>query len=395
MTDLELARKTLEEIYLSSQKVFRTQSLHSKKAGFTDDVNLLIADIDNNKSLIGVIITSLLKKILSPEQDIRLHKVEFEGGYSARVLDTKVTAPFFKKYFLKYSNKETSFLTKTTRSDVEFTFENETRLSIRNKPVRKAFINIIESVQRKKFTAKECIQYFFVKLIELKEQQEKFYQKELIQIESKIKKRKINIDDVISLLIEHFKSPKSSRLPVIAIYSIYKLLVINVKRYSDKKLLPLQVHSSSDKRGYGDIEIYTDKNEPFEIIEIKHSIPINIEMIIDIIKKTGDVKIDRYYILSTYKNGFENTSVEKEVKNRVNLIRLEKGLDIIPNGIISSIKYYLRMIDNYEEFLSIYKSELIEDSKRSTSVNIHHIEKWDDILKDGLYGDEEKTYSIL
>jgi len=60
------------------------------------DVDVLIDKIDSNKSLVSALVTSLIKKIHKPTQDIRLHRTDFENGYSARVLDTQVTSPFFK-----------------------------------------------------------------------------------------------------------------------------------------------------------------------------------------------------------------------------------------------------------------------------------------------------------
>ena len=40
-----------------------------------DCVDIFVHKIETDKSLIQVIITSLLKKIIKPEQDIRLHNV--------------------------------------------------------------------------------------------------------------------------------------------------------------------------------------------------------------------------------------------------------------------------------------------------------------------------------
>ncbi len=66
------------------------------------------------------------------------------------------------------------------------------------------------------------------------------------------------------MLKEHFETPLSSRLPVIAIFSIYKHLLKTVKRFENKILHPLNVHTSSDKHGYGDIEIYNVNDTPFK-----------------------------------------------------------------------------------------------------------------------------------
>ena len=167
-----------------------------------------------------------------------------------------------------------------------------------------------------------------------------------------------------------------------AIYSIYEILLPKFERFKDKKLLPLQSHTSSDKHGFGDIEIYDRENNPFEIIEIKHNIPINKYLIFDIAKKTGNVKINRYYILTTFQNGFANAETEQIVTDYILQIKKQSNLDIIANGIISTLRYYLRFIDDYAEFIRIYTKNLIEDAKNSTEVKSFHLEKWNEILED-------------
>lgn len=102
------------------------------------------------------------------------------------------------------------------------------------------------------------------------------------------------------MLQEFFADKLSSRLPVVAIYSIYEILLPKFARYQDKKLVPLQTHTSSDKHGYGDIEVYNQDGTPFEIIEIKHNIPINKYLVFDVVKKTRGIKIDRYTAMLRY-----------------------------------------------------------------------------------------------
>jgi DNA (cytosine-5)-methyltransferase 1 len=60
-------------------------------------------------------------------------------------------------------------------------------------------------------------------------------------------------------------------------------------------------------------------------------------------------------------------------------INAERNIDIIANGIITTLKYYLRFIDNYNLFLNIYTKNLINDAKHSTEIKSFHIEKWIEI----------------
>jgi len=90
------------------------------------------------------------------------------------------------------------------------------------------------------------------------------------------------INMIINLLNIHFKSKYSSegasRLPVLAIYSIYQCLLEEVKRFSGKKLLPIESHTSADARSgrIGDIDVVDENDKPFEAVEVKYGIEITL-----------------------------------------------------------------------------------------------------------------------
>ena len=63
-------------------------------------------------------------------------------------------------------------------------------------------------------------------------------------------------------------------------------------------------------------------------------------------------------------------------------IKKDSGLEIIANGIFTSLKYYLRFIDDYKTFVKGYTENLIVDAKNSTEVKEFHITEWQKILKE-------------
>ena len=83
--------ETLEKYYQQAIKLIENQALSEIQEEIKASLDIFIQKIETDKSLIQVIITTLLKKIIKPEQDIRLHMAKFPNGYSARVIDTKVT----------------------------------------------------------------------------------------------------------------------------------------------------------------------------------------------------------------------------------------------------------------------------------------------------------------
>lgn len=368
----------LEKAFQNAVNLVESDEIRQISNEVKKDIDYLIEKIDSNKSIVSALVTSLVKKILKPEQDIRLHRADFEGGYSARSLDTQITTQFFKNRFPKYANKESSFLTLATRERIKWTKDEGQNLKIRDKKLRQSFLNVFEQVEEKKQNPKIYLGYIFAKLIKLSESETNLF--EIAESQSQ-EIGSLNIQLVLEMLKKHFAVKLSSRLPVIAVYSIYEILLPKFERYKDKKLLPLQVHTSSDKHGFGDIEIYDRENNPFEIIEIKHNIAIDKYLIFDIVKKTKNTKINRYYILTTFQNGFRDAKTEKVVTEYILQIKQQTNLDIIANGIISTLKYYLRFVDDYGEFIKIYTKNLIIDAKNSTEVKSFHLEEWNEILE--------------
>ncbi|MDR3112680.1 MAG: DNA methyltransferase [Elusimicrobiota bacterium] len=337
----------------------------------------MINNIESNKSLVSALTTSLLKKITTSQQDVRLHRTDFINGYSARSLDTRIASPFFKDKFPKYANKESAFLTLATREDIKWTKEDGKNLKIRNRKLKESFINIFDQTETFKQSPEEYLVYLFFCLIKLSEKNKNLFYKTAHQQTCGIENLNINI--ILSMLDRHFQTKKSSRLPVIAIYSIYEVLFDKLDRYKSKNLIPLQVHTSSDKHGFGDIEIYTKGIKPFEIVEIKHNIPIDEYLIFDVIKKISKVDLDRYYILTTFQNSFRTDIEEKKISDIILNIKKEKGIDIIANGVLTTLKYYLRFVDNCTDFLRQYTENLIRDAEISTEIKGFHIEEWNKI----------------
>jgi DNA (cytosine-5)-methyltransferase 1 len=158
------ASEILENLYHQAIRVLDEQREVKFNKIISSNVDVLIKKIDKNKSLLSALVTSLLKKIIDPAQDIRLHRTDFNGGYSARSLDTSTTTPFFKKYFPKYANKESSFLTLATREKIKWTITDGQNLKIRDKGVKKSFLEIFDAIQNNKVNPNECLIYIFIKL---------------------------------------------------------------------------------------------------------------------------------------------------------------------------------------------------------------------------------------
>lgn len=203
--------------------------------------------------------------------------------------------------------------------------------------------------------------------------------KQELEFHSEFKSTAITIYVVLNMLMKHFSMKQSSRLPVIAIYTLYQIFRCNIKRYKGKSLKPLKSHTTSDKySGFGDIEVYNQDGTPFEIVEVKHNIPIDKTIIEDVLRKIKNTKtIERYYILTNAEPNFKES--QEEIFKQVQKIKSEYGFEIVPNGIYNSLKYYLRFVSDLSSFLELYEKNLKEEFYRTTDVKGFHIKGWRDI----------------
>jgi DNA (cytosine-5)-methyltransferase 1 len=271
----------------------------------------------------------------------------------------------------------------STREKIPWTKKEGRELKIRNKAVKESFLEIIEAVQNRAVDPREVMSYIFIKLDELSRRHRLVFDE---TIETAGFLDVININTTLVMLDKHFAMKLSSRLPVIAIYTAYEHLLNQVHRYRGKILRPLNVHTSSDKHGYGDIEIWDNNDAPFEIVEIKHNIPIDRHTVFDVVKKSENTVIKRYYVLTTAKNNFVSLEEETYINQLILKIRSESDLDIIANGIYYSLKYYLRFIEDCREFIKSYTKNLVEDAKNSTEIQENHIIAWQKILRTHEFG---------
>jgi DNA (cytosine-5)-methyltransferase 1 len=166
------------------------------------------------------------------------------------------------------------------------------------------------------------------------------------------------------MLEEHFKRSLvvgTARLPVLAIYSVYECMIDELKRFNKMKLLPLGSHTSADSRSgdIGDIEVVDEHNVPFEAVEIKYNKPITTQIVKDAFEKFKGYSTNRYYLLSTISASGDEM---RKITNEVERISKIHGCQVIVNGIMDSLKYYLRLLENTDKFLDKYGKNLGKDA---------------------------------
>lgn len=328
-------------------------------------LNTILAHSEDAKAVYTVVLTSVVYKILHPEQDIRRHQVSIPCGYGGRPFDTKYITPFLKRHNFP-AMAESGWLTRSLEQKVPY--DKFYTGAIRPDSLKQAFLNVIDEIENGN-NGLNILTYLLQGLIIQRD-------KHIINI---AKPQNLSINEIVKLLSKHFNkryaSRGASRLPVLAIYALYQLLMPQIKRYAGKQLLPLANHTSADAQSgrLGDIDIVNEDGSAYEAVEIKFGIPVSHEIVMTAKIKIHPTKVCRYYVLSTEPIlESDSEKIEKDILQIKNV----HGCQLIVNGIMPTIKYYLRLVDNTALFIDHYAELLSSDE----DIKFEHKQAWNDLI---------------
>jgi len=290
------------------------------------------------------------------------------SGFSGRTIDTKYITPTLKEIDFP-SMAESGWLTRSLEQPFPYTLDYEGHIS--NPAVKTAFLKTIDYAQHNPDSCTNILRLLFNRILCIKDR----YKVPLVPLKNP---DKLTVSRIISALHQHFNyhygTHGGSKLPVIAFYAIYQLLIHELKRYESCTLAPLGSHTASDRtsRTAGDIQVFMN-SELFEAVEIKLDRIIDNTLLHIAIEKITRYNPKRYYILSDA--GIKKDDAES-VTRMIAEVRESHGCQIILNGVTQTIKYYLRLISSLERFIDNYSSLVSADLELQS---IHKV-TWNRIL---------------
>lgn len=349
-----------------------------KDVGLNEDqINKVVTIVnfeESNKGVYTALVSSLTYKCLNPSQDVRYHKIELENGYSGRSFDTKYTTPFMKEKRFLGAMKESGWLTRSIEQAHPFTKDFPGKIN--KTELKETFLDIFDDIEEKNADPKKYLLAIFYQSIQEKKR------KTVTIINPVEKESNIPIVGIIDLLYKHFYYKYTSRgasiLPVIAFYSIYECMIKHFDRFKDKTLDPLGSHNSCDRssKETGDIVVRNADGSIYEVLEIKFDIKPNKLMLQDAYDKFKDQSsVQRYYILST--KHVTDSDEQEKINKLIEEIYQTHGCQIIINGVFDSLKYYLRLLTNTDEFLEYYTKNLQDN----TELDFEHKISWNRIIE--------------
>lgn len=333
-------------------------------------IDAIVGWVDKNKSRITVLITLFTHKIVNPQQDIRYHQAQQSNGFAGRSVDKDNVTPFMKSVNFP-AMSESGWLTRSNENSLPYTFDYPGKMQ--PKGAKEIFLQLIDKVQCQGISSEEVLKYIFKLLIK---------RRDSLNLEL-AKPHSLSIAQIIKLLERHFtykySSHGASRLPTLAVYAAYQCMMGQVARYRDKTLSPLESHNSADSQSgrIGDIDVNNENGSAFEGVEIKHEIPITAQLVADAYEKFKIHNTDRYYLLTTAKM---DSADWEAIDNEVARISQIHGCQVIVNGVYTTLKYYLRLMNDPAEFIDRY----VELMKHDETIKFQHKSIWNDLVSNGI-----------
>ncbi len=350
------AAQTLDDLYKKSI----SRKIKKPPKSIRTWLDGIIDESDTRRAVLAVLITLILKKIISPEQDIRNHQAGMDGGFSGRGLDARVVTPFLKEKDFPYMRGGSGWLTRSLEQNKPY--DENYPGQIKPASLKEAFLNVIKEIQQNNGDAYCALMYI---LSELSKKRDK---RTGILLE---RPTNLYIHQIIERLQKHFASNDKgvARLPVLAVYAVYIQLIKEIKKYEGCELEALQPHTSADEKTglLGDVQISAN-NRPIEAVEIKHNIKLTPEIVNDCYTKIKKTPIKTYYLLSTN----DEMHNWQEISSIVLEIREGHGCQMIVNGLVQTLKYYLRLLKDTSAFIDSYVTLVENDQDVPYSLKI----KW-------------------
>ena len=319
---------------------------------------------DSNRGVLAVLMTLLLKKRLEPDQDIRLHQAQMDGGFSGRGLDTHAVTPFMKDMSFP-SMAESGWLTRSLEQSLPYDLDYPG--NIRPIRVKEAFLQLVDGAQVQGLPADVLLLHLLIGLIAHRDRNANLRLFRPVDL---------SVSEAAQKIRRHHgaRLQGAARLPVLAMHAVLVILARELDRYRDCRVLPLERHTTADSRTnlIGDIHVLDADETLFEAYEIKHGIPITAGMIQDSFEKLRVTPVRRFYILTTHSRA-DYSEFDPDVRR----IAATHGCQLILNGVDQTLLYYLRLIRETREFIHQYVSNLESDE----SVSFQLKEAWNRIAQ--------------
>jgi DNA adenine methylase len=305
-----------------------------------------------NRAPARFLLACLLAKIDNPAVDIRKPYTEIGGldSYSGRTYDETYIGPFVAHYDLP-CNATTAFLTPAFRNR-NIVFTPDINLVGRPANLYEAVLQLLADVYEGRVSADDLLTEMMRGLLNVRQETRQRMRALLTALKSSGEGVPLSSEAMVTLIEQHLKSPRSSRLPVLAIAAAYKA----ASDYLHEKALPLRSHQAADEQtgALGDVEITLTNDEKVVTsyeMKTRRVTKADIDLALQKIAQSGQ-QLDNYIFITT-------EIIEPEVKEYAATMYDQYGIEVVVLDCIGFIRHFLHLfhrlrtqfLDSYQEFL--------------------------------------------
>ncbi len=363
---LDEAYQMAEDYYNEDNDTIPPFASDNLSPEFIDALEKIADNCEKASSAYSNILTALsIKAVYGDEVDVRYHQMQIQkdtdrpAGFNLRSVSEHIIYSWMERH--EFHGAKSGWQARTLERPKPYTLDYDENISM----VKEPFLIIYDQIETHHQDALLALAFLMWRRIQLRNKSNLVLASPNIQ----------DVRQITDLFESHFfytykNSKGASRLPVLALHSVYMVLLQELSRYAGKSLKPLEAHSAADAQtgAIGDIEVANQDGSVFEAVEVKHNLPVTTAIIDSVKQKIRGSHVDRYYILTTYAQHEPTEEIQHEADNVNRLL----GCQLIVNGVIPSMRYYLRLLSNPGSVIPVYISELEEDS----AVTFEHRDVW-------------------
>lgn len=324
---------------------------------------IYIARCLTNRAGVRMIMTCTLAKLHRPAVDPRKPYTEIGSGdsFSGRAeYDEAHVWPFAAAHDLPV-NSTTAFLTPGFRT-MNVPLAPPLVISGRPRRMYADTIQLLDDVYRGRITAEELLVETLRQLLLLRQEQEGRMQQLLRELSSSYSSIPLSSEDIITLIEQHLKSPKSSRLPVLVVAAAYKAAGQRLGEVAKS----LHAHNAADLQtgALGDIEITLvndDKVVTSYEMKAKEVTRTDIDHAIFKIGSSGK-KVDNYIFITT-------AAIAKDViEYAASLYQETGGIEFAILDCIGFLRHFLHLFHRLRlDFLDAYQELVLMEPDSALS----------------------------
>ena len=314
-----------------------------------------------NRAPARFLLACLLAKIDNPTVDIRKPYTEIgdPDSYSGRTYDEAFIGSFVTQHDLP-CNSTTAFLTPAFRNrNIALT----TNVNMVGRPANlyEAVLQLLTDVNEAQVSAEELLAETIRGLLNVKEETRQRMKSLLTALKTSGEGVALSAEAIVTLIEQHLKSPRSSRLPVLVVAAAYKA----ASDYLHEKALPLRSHQAADEQtgALGDVEITLINDERLVTgyeMKTRRVTKTDIDLALQKIAQSGQ-KLDNYIFITT-------DIIDREVKEYTATVYDQYGIEVVVLDCIGFLRHFLHLFHRLRtRFLESYQKHLLDEPNSAVS----------------------------